>query len=389
MNQPHPGENNTAAKFTPPSADDYQVPLMYEPDRVRSAPEIGGTASILAEFDAATSSDRYSQALQKLLRSRQNVVPDLLMRLEGNDLNLAKKAALALGYLRSPQAIPSLVAAAINPSRSLCWHAASALSYIDNPEAVGTLIKMLHHKSVQVQAAAAKALGRNGLPAASPLVDALGRCDDLVKLHAAHALGQIGSPIAVPALITALNHSSKSIRFEATRALGQIKSPLTATALAERLTDTDLGVQAQAAQALKNIGAPALPALVVMLKNPASNTRSVAARTLGQMRMDEVVPVLVEVLQNDTFPYVRCDAARALGEIGSHDAVFHLAAMLKERDRTEQSERYVRNAVIAALQQINTPEAQHIVRATSQSVVIPHYSVSQNSDESSDFTMLQ
>jgi HEAT repeat protein len=171
--------------------------------------------------------------------------------------------------------------------------------------------------------------------------------------------------------------------------LGQIKSPLTATALAERLTDSDLGVQAQAAQALKHIGLPALPALVVMLKNPASNTRSVAARTLGQMRMDEVVPVLVEVLQNDAFPYVRCDAARALGEIGSHDAVFHLAAMLKQRDRTEQSERSVRNAVIAALQQINTPEAQHIVRATSQSVVIPHYSVSQNSDDSSDFTMLQ
>lgn len=386
MNQPHPEENNTAAKFTSPSADDYQVPLMYEPDRVRSAPEIGGTASILAEFDAATSSDRYAQALQKLMRSRQNVVPDLLMRLEGNDLNLAKKAALALGYLRSPQAIPSLVAEALNPSRSLCWHAASALSYIGNPEAVGILIEMLHHKSVQVQASAAKALGRNGLAAASPLVEALSRCDDLVKLHAAHALGQIGSPIAVPALTTALTHTSRSIRFEATKALAQIKSPLAATALAERLTDTDLGVQAQAAQALKNIGMPALPAIVAMLKNPASNTRSVAARTLGQMGIEEVVPVLVEVLQNDTFPYVRCDAARALGEIGSHDAVFHLAAMLKDRDRCDRS---VRNAAIAALQQINTPEAQHIVRATNQSVVIPHYSVSQNSDGSSDLTMLQ
>ena len=386
MNQPHPEESNTAAKFTPPSADDYQAPLMYEPDRVRSAPEIGGTASILAEFDAATSSDRYAQALQKLMRSRQNVVPDLLMRLEGNDLNLAKKAALALGYLRSPQAIPSLVAEALNPSRSLCWHAASALSYIGNPEAVGILIKMLHHNSVQVQAAAAKALGRNGLAAASPLVEALNRCDDLVKLHAAHALGQIGSPIAVPALTTALTHTSRSIRFEATKALAQIKSPLAATALAERLTDTDLGVQAQAAQALKNIGMPALPAIVAMLKNPASNTRSVAARTLGQMGIEEVVPVLLEVLQNDAFPYVRCDAARALGEIGSHDAVFHLAAMLKDRDRTDRS---VRNAAIAALQQINTPEAQHIVRATSQAVVIPHYSVSQNSDGSSDLTMLQ
>lgn len=386
MNQSDLGKNNPTAKYTPPSADNYRVPMAYEPERVSSAPEIGGTASILAEFDAATSSDRYSQALQKLLRSPQNVVPDLLMRLEGHDLNLAKKSALALGYLRSPQAIPSLVAAAIDPSRSICWQAAGALSYIGNPEAVGILIKMLHHKSVQVQAAAAKSLGRNGLPAASPLVDALGRCDDLVKLHAAHSLGQIGSPMAVPALITALNNASRSVRLEATGALGQIKSPLTASALAERLTDRDLGVQAQAAQALKNIGVPALPALVAMLKNPASNTRSVAARTLGQMGIEQVVLFLVEVLQNDAFPYVRCDAARALGEIGSHAAVFHLAAMLSDRDRSDRS---VLNAVIAALRQINTPEAQHILRANSQKVVIPHYSVSQNSDDASDFTVLQ
>jgi HEAT repeat protein len=383
MNPPGSGKHNPAAKFLPPSSNDYRVQKPAEPERGSSAPEIGGIAAILAEFDAANRSDRFSQALQKLLRSRANVVPDLLMRLEGNDLGLAKKAALALGHLRSPQAIPSLVAAALNPSRALCWHAAAALSHIGNPEAMDTLFKMLHHKSIQVQAAAAKALGRNGLPAVSPLIDALERCDDLVKLHAAHALGQISSPMAVPALIEALSHASRAVRFEATWALGQIESPLAAAALAERLTDGDLGVQSQAAQALKNIGPPALPALSAMLKNPASNTRSVAARTLGQMGLDGAMPVLVEVLQNDAFPYVRCDAARALGEIGSHDAVFHLAAMLKDGDRS------VRNAVIRALRHINTPEAQHILRAASQSVVIPQYSVPQNSDDSSDFTMLE
>ena len=372
---------NPKQKLEPPKLSDYRVsPVEFTENfastndssnaRTRSAPEIGGIASILAEFDAATRSDQYSRALQKLIRSRQNVVPDLIVRLEQDDMALAKKATLALGYLRSPQAISSLVEAARNPNRQLHWHATTALACIGNREAVGWLVKMLRHQSIQVQAAAAKALGRGGLPVVSPLVDVLKHSDDLVRIHAAHSLGQINSPLAVPALIQSLSDRVRTVRFESAWALAQIRSPLACNALAARLTDADLSVQSQAAQALRAIGAPAATALATMLKNPSSNTRSIAARTLGQMGIDEVIPLLIDLMRHDPFPVVRCDAATALGEIGSYEAVFHLSAMLKDGDRA------VRNSAARALREINTPESIEILRGYNQAVSIPQYSVS-------------
>lgn len=66
-----------------------------------------------------------------------------------------------------------------------------------------------------------------------------------------------------------------------------------------------------------------------MLNNPSSHTRSVAVRTLGQIGMEEVVPLLAKLLRDDEYAYVRCDAALALGQIGTHDAVFYLSQSLK------------------------------------------------------------
>jgi HEAT repeat protein len=373
MDQPDQSKVNPRRRLEPPRLGDYAVPSVPEagayhnPERLKSAPEIGGIASILAEFDAASRSDQYSRALQKLIRSRQNVIPELLLRLEHEDMALAKKAALALGYLRSPQAISSLVEAAQNPNRQIHWHAATALACIGSGEAIGWLVKILTHPSIQVQAAAAKALGKGGLLAVSPLVDALKRGEDLVRIHAAHSLGQINSPLAVPALIQALSDRVRTVRFESAWALGQIRSPLAANGLAARLTDADISVQSQAAQALRGIGSPAIPALTEMLKNPSSHTRSVAARTLGQMGIDEAIPLLVEVMRKDDFPFVRCEAATALGEIGSQAAVFHLSVMLKDSDRS------VRNSAARALRQTNTPKAMEILRGYSQNM--PQYSV--------------
>lgn len=371
----------------PPKLSDYAIAKESNHDWVQTAPDLGGVAAILAEFDAATRSDQYSQALRKLIKSKQNVIPDLLARLDGTDLAIAKKAALALGYMQSPQAIPSLVEALNDPNRQLYNHAATALGCMGTIEALRWLIKMLNHRSGHVQAAAAKALARGGLTAVSPLVDILKRGDELVRIHAAHSLGQINSPLAVPALINALTDSVRTVRLEAAWALGQIRSPLACTALAARLTDVDLSVQTQAAQSLKNIGYPCLPALSEMLKSSSSDTRTIAARTLGQMGMEQAVPLLIEVLSGDPFPHVRCNAAAALGEIGSVDCIYPLAVMLKDSDRS------VKNSALRALRRINHPEAQEIVRNFTQSIPIPQYvlpTVKQSEpDGYADLTILQ
>ncbi|MEA5476330.1 HEAT repeat domain-containing protein [Pseudanabaena galeata UHCC 0370] len=380
----------TPSKLTPPKLEDYRIPVspgyaLPEDRYVMSAPDLGGESAILAEFDAAVRSDQFSLALQKLIRCRDNVLPALLERLESDEVAISKKAAIALGYLRSPVAIAPLIAATKNPHRQIHWQAAAALSWIGSSEAISALVQLLRHPSIQVQAASAKALSRASLPAVSPLVEALKRSDDMVKVHAAHSLGQISSPLAVTTLIEALEHGSKSVRFEAAWALGQIKSPLSANSLAKLLTDNDISVQSQAVQALKNIGGPAISPVAKMLSNPSSHTRSVAARTLGQIGMEEVVPMLAQVLRDDEYAYVRCDAALALGEIGTHDAVFYLSQSLKDRDRS------VRSAILRALAQVNSPEAQEILHSIKHTVAIPNYSVSNLRDfgDESDFTTIQ
>ncbi|AFY73321.1 HEAT repeat-containing protein [Synechococcus sp. PCC 7502] len=376
-------------KPEPPRLSDYNINSESEYKWQKSAPDVGGVAAILAEFDAATRSDQYSQALRKLIKSKHNIIPDLIARLDGDDLAIAKKAALALGYMQSPQAIPNLVEALGNPDRQLYSHAATALGCMGTMEAIRWLVKMLNHKSVQVQASVAKALARGGLSAVSPLVDILKRGEELVRIHAAHSLGQINSPLAVPALINALGDPVRTVRLEAAWALGQIRSPLACTALAARLTDVDLSVQSQAAQALKNIGSPCIPALSEMLKSPSSDTRTVAARTLGQMAIDQSVPLLIDVLYNDEFPHVRCNAAAALGEIGSVECIHPLAMMLKDGDRS------VRNSAMRALRRINHPQAQEILKTFTQSINVPQYlvpTINHNENELdnyADYTILQ
>jgi HEAT repeat protein len=122
-----------------------------------------------------------------------------------------------------------------------------------------------------------------------------------------------------------------------------------------------------------------------MLNNSSSHTRSVAARTLGQMGKEEVIPLLADRLKYDDFPYVRCDAAIALGEIGTYEAIFHLSQALRDSDRA------VKNAALRALRQINSPDSQEALRAFNQSISVPQYSLSNQSlvNDDSDFTILQ
>ena len=120
------------SKITPPKLEDYRIPVspgyaMPEDRYAMSAPDLGGESAILAEFDAAMRSDQFSLALQKIIRCRDNVLPALLERLESDEVAVSKKAAIALGYLRSPMAINPLLAAAKNPPRQIHWQAAAAL----------------------------------------------------------------------------------------------------------------------------------------------------------------------------------------------------------------------------------------------------------------------
>lgn len=327
---------------------------MHPSSQFLNAPRLGGKTALLDQFDRVRRTEEFAIVVRRILQCRDNLVPELLQRLASDQIPLAQRAALTLGYLQSPQAVAPLAQALSNPN--LHWQATAALGHIASHEAIEHLIHALDRPSMQLQAATAKALGKVGLPALSPLIDCLRNKDDLVKLHAARSLGQIGSPVAVNDLIRLLNHRSPRIRSEVVWALGQIRSPLAVTPLAQKLTDPDISVQSSAVQALKMIGSPALSALTAMLKNSTSHTRSTAIRTLAQMGYEEVVGNIAELLFTDPFPYVRCDACIALGQIASPLAIAHLGVAVKDHDRS------VRTSALRALRKIKSPLANEILR---------------------------
>jgi hypothetical protein len=74
----------------------------------------------------------------------------------------------------------------------------------------------------------------------------------------AKALGTIGNPEAVAALIQALNHEDSSVRGSAAKALGEIGNPEAVAALIQALNDEDDSVRGSAAEALGNIASSEL-----------------------------------------------------------------------------------------------------------------------------------
>jgi HEAT repeat protein len=132
--------------------------------------------------------------------------------------------------------------------------AAEALGEIGSPEAVAALINALSDNEEDVRVNAARALGKIGSPeAVAGLINALSNNEEDVRINAARALGEIGSPEAVAALINALSDNNWFVRESAAEALGKIGSQEAVAALINALSDNEKDVRKNAAEALESI----------------------------------------------------------------------------------------------------------------------------------------
>ena len=112
------------------------------------------------------------------------------------------------------------------------------------------------------------------------------------------------------------------------------------TVLKDALTDRNtVEVRRRAAEALSSIGPkakPALPELIILLKDPNPSVRAAAAEAVGKFEGvgKEVVPSLVDVL-DDPNPIVRINAINSLSSFGNdaHSALPQLIDGLNDPDR--------------------------------------------------------
>jgi hypothetical protein len=138
--------------------------------------------------------------------------------------------------------------------------------------AVPVLIKMLRSGDEKKRYAAAHALGEVGDSLAVPPLAAIVQDphqDPALQVHALAALGAIGSPAAVPAIVAALNGQEDWARYTWYYEMGISTG-----------RDEDYMVRENAADALRRIGEPAIPALTEALASEDMDIRRKAEGAL-------------------------------------------------------------------------------------------------------------
>jgi HEAT repeat protein len=170
------------------------------------------------------------------------------------------------------------------------------------------------------------------------------------RATAAHRLGDMGSPSAVPALLDLLDRDSdRDVRSACARSLGCLAAAEAVPSLVAALVGRRVP-HAQAAQALLAVGSPAVPELLALLESGEPQMRAWAAELVGLLGEASHGDALIHCLR-DTSADVRIRAARALGRLGASEAATGLRASLRDRVPA------VRGAAAFALGRLRDAEA--------------------------------
>jgi HEAT repeat protein len=252
------------------------------------------------------------------------------------DPTVRTKAEVALARIKQTvgYAIYALRESANEQERS---RAAAKLAFgLETPEIVSALIAALLDKSIEVRAAACESLRIRKLAAAVPaLIGALDNANAKNEMRvasaAAEALGAIGDPRAVDALVAALQGQAPDA---AVKALGALKDPRAVAGLIELTARAD-SYRYPVAQALKAIGPNGLDALIAALdERPprAADRRYAIAMTIRYTEDPRLEDGALRLL-SDADPAVRRELAMALGRMKSRRAVTALTRLIDDPDQ--------------------------------------------------------
>lgn len=263
-----------------------------------------------------------------------------------------------------------------NILRAAC-HMAGALKLT---QAERGLIKALGHKAWQVQAEAARALGRIGAAGALPflrrllkasegelrakmLAAAAGKgqapAEDSEETHpelakaAAVALNQLSPKTAQDALMAALASDQAALLSAAMVGLANLESTAGSGHMVELLDNQDPAIRRTAAACLGKLReSQAVPKLVELLDDADAGVRKEAVIALNHIKDRRALGALGDRL-GDADPEVRRVAAIALGNtrLREEDLVKALSKGLKDRDPN------VRKACLSALANLKAAEA--------------------------------
>jgi len=214
-------------------------------------------------------------------------IPALVAALDSGDRVQREYVVAALGTLQAADQVEALAGVLRDRTFPRRYVAAWALGEIGQPGSLPALIAALADDDPAVRRYATRALIKFNREAVAPLLAALPQADGEAEAAMIRALGDIADARALPAL---LERSGGAHRAEAFRALGKLKDPAAEQALVAGLADADWSVRMNAAMALGPLGTEqALPALRRTLEDDERVVREWSARSLEMITGQRVL----------------------------------------------------------------------------------------------------
>ncbi len=195
-----------------------------------------GAAERLAALTAATGEERQTLVLaafedeapsvreQAIRLATRYVEPEVLGALVADGVNAARRnGALAALERQGPYAVPYLVKLLSSQDGELVMFALQILARIGDAAAAAGILPLLNHADPNVAQAAVEALGRLRATGAVPALLEQLHGNLWLQLAAVNALGEIGDPAAVSALLSLVPDSF--VAEQAVRSLQRIAAP--------------------------------------------------------------------------------------------------------------------------------------------------------------------
>jgi len=232
--------------------------------------------------------------------------------------------------------------------------ALGGLAKVDKERAVPMLLKAMSSGESKLAGVAASALAAvPGEKATKMIAAAVGRSRPEVRLRLIGTLGNRRDAAALPVLFAVVERDRDAkVREAALLAMGQIGSPAAVPMLAKAAGDADEPVRMAAATALARLpGRSATRAIIAALGPAPANVRPVLVRVLGYRRDAHAIPAVIAAMK-DGKPVVRLAAIRAAGDLAEAAAAPALLDTLRSGSADEQA------AVEAALGRMRAGEAR-------------------------------
>lgn len=225
---------------------------------------------------------RREAAAEALVRIGEATVQPLLKALDGEDTDTCFWAIRVLGRLRAVEAVPRLREFLSEERRELAAAAVRALATLGDRDSLRAIVGLLGHPDPELRGAAVEALATFGDFAVKLLADLLDGHRRMVKFAASEALGASGDGALQPVL-EKLRADSDELRYWAVRALERFESPVVVPLLVDLLTDESQDVQLAAAEALgaKRLPPDLAPSVLRHLAAEDWRVRQAVARAVG------------------------------------------------------------------------------------------------------------